>query len=149
MTCPKCQFDNLENAKFCSECGNKLEFKCPECRKMNPIGSKFCSECGHDLRKSKDRKSVDYEQPQTYTPRHLAEKILTMRSAIKGERKHESTESKEGYKRVERSHGVFMRRFSLPDGVDGENISASSSDGVLEVVIPKSEPEKPRRIEVR
>jgi HSP20 family protein len=68
---------------------------------------------------------------------------------IKGERKHESTESKEGFKRVERSHGVFMRRFSLPDGVDGENISASSKDGVLEVVIPKSEPEKPRRIEVK
>ncbi|MGD9357033.1 MAG: Hsp20/alpha crystallin family protein [Chromatiales bacterium] len=68
---------------------------------------------------------------------------------IKGERKHESTESKEGYKRVERSHGVFMRRFALPDGVDGEQITASSKEGVLEVVIPKSEPEKPRRIEVR
>ncbi len=87
MKCPKCQFDNLENAKFCSECGNKLELECPECRKMNPVGSKFCSECGHDLRKSKDLKSVSYEQPQTYTPRHLAEKILTMRSAIEGERK--------------------------------------------------------------
>jgi HSP20 family protein len=68
---------------------------------------------------------------------------------IKGERKHESTESKEGYKRVERSHGVFMRRFALPDGVDGEQITASSKEGVLEVVIPKSDPEKPRRIEVR
>lgn len=68
---------------------------------------------------------------------------------IKGERKHESTESKEGYKRVERTHGVFMRRFALPDGVDGEQITASSKEGVLEVVIPKSEPEQPRRIEVR
>ena len=68
---------------------------------------------------------------------------------IKGERKHESTESKEGFKRVERSHGVFIRRFALPDTVDGENISASSKDGVLEVVLPKSEPEQPRRIEVR
>lgn len=68
---------------------------------------------------------------------------------IKGERKHESTESKEGFKRVERSHGVFMRRFALPDGVDGENITASSNDGVLEVVLPKSEPEKPRRISVQ
>ena len=67
---------------------------------------------------------------------------------IKGERKHESTESKEGYKRVERSHGVFIRRFALPDSVDGENISASSKDGVLEVVLPKSEPEQPRRITV-
>jgi HSP20 family protein len=67
---------------------------------------------------------------------------------IKGERKHESTESSDGYKRVERSHGVFMRRFSLPDSVDAENISASSQDGVLEVVIPKAEPEQPRRIQV-
>jgi HSP20 family protein len=42
-----------------------------------------------------------------------------------------------------------MRRFALPDGVDGEQITASSKEGVLEVVIPKSDPEKPRRIEVR
>ena len=68
---------------------------------------------------------------------------------VKGERKHESTESAEGYKRLERSHGVFIRRFSLPDSVDSENISASSQDGVLEVVLPKQAPQQPRKIEVK
>jgi HSP20 family protein len=67
---------------------------------------------------------------------------------IKGERRHESTESSKGYKRLERSHGVFIRRFSLPDSVDANNITASSKDGVLEVILPKTAPEQPRRIEV-
>ncbi|MEN8213563.1 MAG: Hsp20/alpha crystallin family protein [Pseudomonadota bacterium] len=67
---------------------------------------------------------------------------------IKGERKHESTESGKDYKRLERSHGVFIRRFSLPDSVDAGNISASSQNGVLEVVLPKTAPQVPRRIEV-
>lgn len=68
---------------------------------------------------------------------------------VKGERKHESTESSEGYKRLERSHGVFIRRFALPDSVDAESIGASSKDGVLEVVLPKQQPQQPRRIDVR
>lgn len=68
--------------------------------------------------------------------------------SIKGVRKHESTESTEGFKRIERSHGVFIRRFALPESVDAEHISASSKDGVLEVVIPKQEPQQPRRITV-
>ncbi len=67
---------------------------------------------------------------------------------IKGERKHESTEGGKDYKRLERSHGVFIRRFSLPDTVDADNISASSQDGVLEVILPKSAPQVSRRIEV-
>ena len=74
----------------------------------------------------------------------MEQNVLT----IKGERKHESTESSEGFKRVERSHGVFMRRFALPESVNAEQISASSKDGVLEVVIPKQEPQQPRRITV-
>ena len=87
MKCPKCQFDNMEGAKFCNECGNKLELVCPECGKMNPFGSKFCNDCGYDLRKPKEAPPVDYDQPQSYTPKHLADKILTTRSSIEGERK--------------------------------------------------------------
>lgn len=49
MKCPKCQFDNREDAKFCSECGNRLEFVCPKCRTTNRQDSKFCDKCGHDL----------------------------------------------------------------------------------------------------
>jgi class 3 adenylate cyclase/tetratricopeptide (TPR) repeat protein len=87
MKCPKCQFDNLKGAKFCNECGNKLELACPECGKVNPFGSKFCNQCGYDLRKPKETTPVDYDQPQSYTPKFLADKILTTRSSIEGERK--------------------------------------------------------------
>ena len=87
MKCPKCQFYNQEGAKFCSECGNKLELACPECGKVNTFGSKFCNECGHDLRRTKEALPVDYDQPQSYTPKHLADKILTTRGSIQGERK--------------------------------------------------------------
>jgi len=67
---------------------------------------------------------------------------------IKGERKHESEEEANGYKRVERSYGSFYRRFSLPDSADAEGITAKGKDGVLEVVIPKLEKVQPRKITV-
>ena len=68
--------------------------------------------------------------------------------SIRGERKFESEEAREGYKRVERVRGSFYRRFSLPDCADAEAISAKCKDGVLEVVIPKQARVLPKRIEV-
>ncbi|HSS64827.1 MAG TPA: Hsp20/alpha crystallin family protein [Gammaproteobacteria bacterium] len=67
---------------------------------------------------------------------------------IKGERKHEDTQEREGYKRVERVYGTFYRRFTLPDTADAEKVSASSQNGVLEVTIPKQEKVQPRKIKV-
>jgi HSP20 family protein len=67
---------------------------------------------------------------------------------IKGERKTESEEEREGYKRIERARGSFYRRFSLPDSADAEKISARAEHGVLEVVIPKVEKVQPRKISV-
>ena len=67
---------------------------------------------------------------------------------IKGEKKTEATTEQEGYKRVERSYGSFYRRFSLPDSANAESISAKSSHGVLEIVIPKREAIKPKKISV-
>ena len=68
---------------------------------------------------------------------------------IKGERKLETEEEGEkGYRRVERMHGTFYRRFSLPDTADAENISAKGKNGVLEIVIPKNAAVQPKRIEV-
>jgi hypothetical protein len=49
MKCPKCQFDNPADAKFCNACGNKLELVCPQCAKVNPADSKFCNECGQSF----------------------------------------------------------------------------------------------------
>ena len=68
---------------------------------------------------------------------------------IKGERRSEKKSSKDGFERVERASGSFLRRFTLPESVDPEAIKASHVNGVLEVAIPKRALEQPRRIEVQ
>ena len=67
---------------------------------------------------------------------------------VKGERKLEREGTKEGYSRIERAHGVFYRRFTLPDTADPEAIEARGDNGVLAIVIPKKPVAQPRRIEV-
>jgi predicted amidophosphoribosyltransferase len=74
MKCPKCQYDNPEAARFCSECGTKLEIKCQSCGKGNPPTNKFCSECGHKFSEFvKETKSLQLDKPQSYIPQHLAD----------------------------------------------------------------------------
>jgi HSP20 family protein len=68
---------------------------------------------------------------------------------IRGERNLEKREEDKSYKRVERLHGTFYRRFSLPETADPEKISASGKNGVLQVRIPKREVAQPRRISVK
>jgi class 3 adenylate cyclase len=88
MKCPKCQFENLDTAKFCVECASPMEFHCPNCGAITLATGKFCQECAYDLSKAKEAPSfIDYSQPQSYTPKFLADKILTNRSSIEGERK--------------------------------------------------------------
>ncbi len=87
MKCLKCNHENPVDAKFCNSCGNKLEAVCTECGKANPPGSRFCNECGCDLSKPIETAPIDVNRPSSYTPSHLADKILTNRSAIEGERK--------------------------------------------------------------
>ncbi|HEX7047900.1 MAG TPA: Hsp20/alpha crystallin family protein [Gammaproteobacteria bacterium] len=67
---------------------------------------------------------------------------------IRGRREATRNEGAQGYRRVERMHGSFFRRFTLPDTADAEKISAQSKNGVLELVIPKQEKTQPRRITV-
>jgi class 3 adenylate cyclase/tetratricopeptide (TPR) repeat protein len=93
MECPKCEFENREGAKFCNECGNKLEVACPGCGKINRLGSKFCDECGHNLgllsEPSPRDLSLDEKlaKIQRYLPKGVTEKILAQRGKIEGERK--------------------------------------------------------------
>ncbi len=68
--------------------------------------------------------------------------------ALKGERKSETEENREGYKKAERVRGAFYRRFSLPEGVASDKIAATGKDGVLEISIPKQEKAQPKRIAV-
>jgi class 3 adenylate cyclase len=85
MKCLGCGFENAAGMKFCGECGGALALKCRSCGFENPRGMKFCGECGNSLADpAAPARSPD---PRSYTPRHLAEKILTSRSALEGERK--------------------------------------------------------------
>lgn len=67
---------------------------------------------------------------------------------LKGQRTAEQKEETEQYRRVERVRGAFLRRFSLPDAVDAEKVSAKCRDGVLEVLVPKREGAQPRKIAI-
>jgi hypothetical protein len=83
MKCPRCQHDNPLGQKFCGECGARLALACASCGTSNPPGQKFCGECGTGLPEAPAR-SVP---PESYTPKHLAERILTSKTALEGERK--------------------------------------------------------------
>lgn len=67
---------------------------------------------------------------------------------IKGERNDEKSVEQSGFRRVERVSGTFYRRFTLPDSANPEGITAHGKHGVLEIVIPKGEKAKARRIAV-
>jgi HSP20 family protein len=68
---------------------------------------------------------------------------------VKGERRSEKKTSDEGFARVERASGSFLRRFTLPESADAEAIKATHTNGVLEISIPKRPQEQPRRITVQ
>jgi class 3 adenylate cyclase/tetratricopeptide (TPR) repeat protein len=87
MKCPQCRFENRKGAKFCNECGHKFDLTCPKCHASNRVSSKFCDECGYDLRRPEDVPTIHHREAPSYTPKFLAEKILTTRSSIEGERK--------------------------------------------------------------
>ncbi len=67
---------------------------------------------------------------------------------VRGERKVEKRETESGYERIERVSGAFLRRFTLPEGANTEQIKAKQINGVLEVTIPKTPAVQPRRISI-
>lgn len=67
---------------------------------------------------------------------------------IRGRRSSETTDEKDGWRRVERVSGSFYRRFTLPDTADAAGIKAASKHGVLELTIPKQPKVQPKRIAV-
>jgi HSP20 family protein len=68
---------------------------------------------------------------------------------VRGERRTEKKAAADGYERVERASGTFLRRFTLPESADAEAIKATHVNGVLELSIPKRPQEQPRRISVQ
>ncbi len=91
MKCPRCQAENKAGRKFCAACGCNLSIRCPHCAFVNDPGDQFCGECGQPLAIPSARQEGPslgrFASPESYTPKHIAEKILTSKSALEGERK--------------------------------------------------------------
>src|ERR1700716_2064432 len=88
MRCSRCQHENEADAKFCEECAAPLARTCANCGRRLPPTAKFCPECAQPTASAPATPMAPrFGTPQTYTPKHLAEKILTSKAALEGERK--------------------------------------------------------------
>jgi class 3 adenylate cyclase/tetratricopeptide (TPR) repeat protein len=87
MQCPRCHAENREGRRFCGECGLSFASTCPSCGFLNEGSEKFCGGCGRSLTPASTVVEPKFGSPQSYTPKHLAEKILTSKAALEGERK--------------------------------------------------------------
>src|SRR6185312_8219180 len=87
MQCPRCHAENREGRRFCGECGLSFASTCPSCGFLNEGSEKFCGGCGGSLTSSAVTAGAKFGSPHVCTPKHLAEKILTSRGAVEGERK--------------------------------------------------------------
>ncbi len=68
---------------------------------------------------------------------------------IKGEKKQEKEEKEENYHFIERSYGTFTRSVQLPKEVKHDKISASYKNGILKIVLPKSEEAKKKEVKIK
>ncbi len=84
MKCLRCQAENLAGARFCGQCAAPLASVCVSCGAANPPDNKFCGQCAAPL---DEPARPRFAAPESYTPKHLAEKMLTSRIALEGERK--------------------------------------------------------------
>jgi class 3 adenylate cyclase len=90
MSCPRCAFENPPAMVFCGGCGTRLAVLCPSCGYANPEGFAFCGKCGTrvtEAQASPRQGPATFASPKSYTPRHLADKILISKVALEGERK--------------------------------------------------------------
>ena len=90
MQCSRCQAENREGARFCRDCAAPLGSICPNCGAKGETGGRFCDRCGASLAAGPTQPAVPlrFASPKGYTPSYLAEKILTSKASLEGERKH-------------------------------------------------------------
>jgi class 3 adenylate cyclase/tetratricopeptide (TPR) repeat protein len=85
VKCPRCQHENPVGMRFCGQCAAPLASVCAACGTANSPENRFCGQCAAPL--SQAAAPPTFGSPQSYTPTHLAEKILTSKAALEGERK--------------------------------------------------------------
>ncbi|NNF66684.1 MAG: Hsp20/alpha crystallin family protein [Gammaproteobacteria bacterium] len=100
-----------------------------------------------DIREEDDRFLLHLDVPGV-NPEHIEISLEDSVLSLSGTRESSQSEERNGFHRVERVSGKFLRRFTLPEGVDPESVSARSDNGVLEVSIPKVPQAKPKKIAV-
>lgn len=100
-----------------------------------------------DVKEEADRWVVHADVPGV-DPADIEVSMADGALTIRGSRKSESTDERDGWRRVERVSGSFYRRFTLPDTADAAGIKAASKHGVLELTIPKQPKVQPKRITV-
>src|SRR3974390_2044906 len=122
MKCAKCQHHNRPQAKFCEECAAPLPLTCPNCGSEVFSTAKFCSQCAHPIKPGDPR----FASPRTYTPQNLADKILTSRAALEGERKQVTVL----FADVKSSMELFAER----DAEDVQNILDPVLERMIEAV---------------
>ena len=85
MTCPRCHAENRDGLRFCEDCGGRLTLACSQCGGELAPGKRFCRLVRSPCRALQS--ATRAPAPESYTPKHLAEKILTSKAALEGERK--------------------------------------------------------------
>ncbi|MBN2619816.1 Hsp20/alpha crystallin family protein, partial [candidate division WOR-3 bacterium] len=68
--------------------------------------------------------------------------------SLSGERKQEKETKEKTFHRIERYYGSFCRNIRLPESVEADQVKATYKDGVLNIVLPKPESAKPKKIDV-
>ena len=101
-----------------------------------------------DIREKADRFELSADLPGV-NPEDITVTMEDGVLTIQGSRLAEVTDEQDNYTRYERVYGKFLRRFTLPDTANGDEISALTKNGVLNVSIPKQAKVQPRKIDVK
>ena len=88
MNCPRCHHENEAGAKFCEQCAAPLARACSKCGRQLSASAKFCPECAQPAGLPAAPSAAErFGPPESYTPKHLAERILTVKTGLEDERK--------------------------------------------------------------
>jgi len=105
MKCPRCQHENRSGAKFCEQCATPLARTCPNCGSQLSATAKFCSECAHPVAGAAPE--ARFTSPESYAPKHLAEKILTSNGPVPVESVGKGLDRLVGPHTIDERDGVF------------------------------------------
>jgi HSP20 family protein len=109
---------------------------------------RFAMAPAFDVRETKDAYLFKADLPG-FREQDIDINVTGNRLTVSGQREAEQAEDSDNYYCCERSYGAFTRSFTMPDGVNGDEIEADLKDGVLSLKVPKTAETQPKRIPIR